>query len=189
MNINHTTINKHTVAVWMGNLDGSAMDGVTGAVGPAMVLRSLFSELTRDQDTHALPLSRDLIAAKICRHDGRLADDACEAATEWFLPGTLPPPESVATAAVAPQFHLLQPTAGLQVAHDPRIPAGFEALPMQIAPVQDLRRVDWYVDGKLAATTVDARYPWPLQHGTHDLRAKIWTDRAHDTEDIRFYVH
>src|SRR5882672_3853796 len=28
---------QHTIAVWMGNLDGSAMDGVTGAVGPAMV--------------------------------------------------------------------------------------------------------------------------------------------------------
>ena len=24
---------QHTIAVWMGNLDGSAMDGVTGAVG------------------------------------------------------------------------------------------------------------------------------------------------------------
>src|SRR6202034_1575929 len=64
---------RHTIAVWMGNLDGSAMDGVTGAVGPAMVLRSLFSELNRDQDTRPLPLSHDLIAAKICRRDGHLA--------------------------------------------------------------------------------------------------------------------
>jgi penicillin-binding protein 1C len=180
---------RHTVAVWMGNLDGSAMDGVTGAVGPAMVLRSLFSELNRDQDTRPLPLSRDLIAAKICRRDGRLADDVCESTTEWFLPGTLPPPESAANLAAAPQFHVLQPTAGLQVAHDPRIPAELEALPMEVAPVRDLRRVDWYVDGKLAATTTNTRYPWPLQRGTHNLRATIWTDAAHDTEDIRFHVH
>ncbi len=179
---------RHTVAVWMGNLDGSAMDGVTGAVGPAMVLRSLFSELNRDQDTRPLPLSRDLIAAKICRRDGRLADDVCESATELFLPGTLPPPESAATFAAAPQFRVLQPTVGLQVAHDPRIPAELEALPMEIAPVRDLRRVDWYVDGKLAATTTDSRFPWPLQRGTHNLRATIWTDAAHDTDDIRFYV-
>jgi hypothetical protein len=117
-----------------------------------------------------------------------LADDVCESTTEWFLPGTLPPPESAATLAAAPQFHVLQPTAGLQVAHDPRIPAELEALPMEIAPVRDLRRVDWYVDGKLAATTVDTRYPWLLQRGTHNLRATIWTDAAHDTEDIRFHV-
>ena len=179
---------RHTVAVWMGNLDGSAMDGVTGAVGPAMVLRSLFSELNRDQDTRPLALSHNLIAAKICRRDGHLADDACASSIEWFLPGTLPPPESAAALASAPQFHVLQPTAGLQVAHDPRIPAELEALPMEIAPVRDLRRVDWYVDGKLAATTMDTRYPWPLQRGTHDLRATIWTDAAHDTEDIRFHV-
>jgi len=42
---------------------------------------------------------------------------------------------------------MLQPTAGLRVAHDPRIPSEFEALPLQIAPVPGLHRVDWYVDG------------------------------------------
>lgn len=58
---------RHTVAVWMGNLDGSAMNGVTGALGPAMVLRSVFSELNRDQDTLPLNLSRELVRADIDR--------------------------------------------------------------------------------------------------------------------------
>jgi penicillin-binding protein 1C len=183
---------RHTVAVWMGNLDGSAMDGVTGAVGPAMVLRSLFSELNRNQDTRPLTLSRDLVLAKICRHDGRLADDACESTTEWFVPGTLPPPAGIVEAAAAPQYRLLQPTAGLQIAHDPRIPAEFEALPMQIAAVPGFHRADWYVDGELAASTTDTHYPWPLQRGTHSVKALVWTDTAtgaHATDDIRFYVH
>ncbi len=179
---------RHTVAVWMGNLDGSAMDGVTGAVGPAMVLRSLFSELNRGQDTLPLPLSRDLLAARICRRDGRLADDTCESTTEWFLPGTVPSRADAATAAAMPQYRLVQPTAGLQVAHDPRIPTEFEALPMEIAPVQNLHRVDWFIDGRLAASTTERHYPWPLRRGTHDLHARIWTDAAHDTEDVRFYV-
>ncbi len=182
---------RHTIAVWMGNLDGSAMDGVTGAVGPAMVLRSLFSELNRNQDTQPLALSRDLLLAKICRRDGRLADEGCESTTEWFVPGTLPPPTGTLQVAAAPQYRLLQPTAGLHVAHDPRIPAEFEALPMQIAAVPGLRRVDWYVDGKLAASTTDTHFPWPLQRGTHTVNAQVWTDSAsaQATEDIRFYVH
>ena len=183
---------RHTVAVWMGNLDGSAMDGVTGAVGPAMVLRSLFSELNRNQDTQPLALSRDLVLAKICRRDGRLADESCESTTEWFVPGTLPPPTDTLQVAAEPQFRLLQPTAGLQVAHDPRIPAEFEALPMQIAAVTGLQRVDWYVDGKLAASTTDTHFPWPLQRGTHSVKAQVWTDSAtgaQHTDDIRFYVH
>jgi len=183
---------RHTVAVWMGNLDGSAMDGVTGAVGPAMVLRSLFSELNRNQDTKPLALSRDLVLAKICRRDGHLADAECESTTEWFVPGTLPPRTGTVNVAAAPQYRLLQPTAGLHVAHDPRIPAEFEALPMQIAPVPGLRRVDWYVDGKLAASTTDSHFPWPLQPGMHSVNAQIWTDSAagaQGTDDIRFYVH
>ncbi|HWJ35338.1 MAG TPA: transglycosylase domain-containing protein [Steroidobacteraceae bacterium] len=183
---------QHTVAVWMGNLDGSAMDGVTGAVGPAMVLRSLFSELNRNQDTRPLPLSRDLVLATICRHDGRLANDSCESTTEWFVPGTLPPPAGILKVAATPQYRLLQPTAGLQIAHDPRIPTEFEALPMQIAEVPGFDRVDWYVDGKLTASTTDTHYPWPLQRGTHSVKALVWTDTAsgaHATDDIRFYVH
>jgi penicillin-binding protein 1C len=179
---------RHTVAVWMGNLDGSATDGVTGAVGPAMVLRSLFSELNRNQDTRPLTLSGDLIPARICRRDGRLADDDCESTTEWFVPGTLPPRTGSKAAAAPAQYRLLQPTAGLQVAYDPRIPTEFEALPMQIAPVSGLRRVDWYVDGELAASTAETRYPWPLRRGTHSVRARIMTESLHDTEDIRFHV-
>jgi penicillin-binding protein 1C len=183
---------RHTIAVWMGNLDGSAMDGVTGAVGPAMVLRSLFSELNRNQDTRPLPLSRDLVLAKICRHDGRLADEVCDSTTEWFVPATLPPRTGTPKGSAAPQYRLLQPTAGLQIAHDPRIPAEFEALPMQIAAVPGLHRVDWYVDGKLAASTTDTHYRWPLRHGTHSVKAQVWTDTAtgaHASDDIRFYVH
>jgi penicillin-binding protein 1C len=182
---------QHTIAVWMGNLDGSAMDGVTGAVGPAMVLRSLFSEINRNQDTRPLALSQDLVLAKICRQDGRLVDHTCESTTEWFLPGTVPPPAAALNVAAAPQYRLLQPTAGLQVAHDPRIPAEFEALPMQIAAVPGFRRADWYVDGKLAACTTDTHYPWPLQRGAHSVRALVWTDTAagaQATEDIRFNV-
>jgi penicillin-binding protein 1C len=183
---------RHTVAAWMGNLDGSAMDGVTGAVGPAMVLRSIFSELNRNQDTRALALSRDLVLARICRRDGLLADDVCESTSEWFLPGTLPTRTHMHRASEPAPYRLLQPTAGLLVAHDPRIPSEFEALPMQIAPVPDLRRVDWYVDGKLTSSTTRPSYPWPLRHGTHSVVAKIWVGTspdAHDTEEIRFHVH
>jgi penicillin-binding protein 1C len=182
---------RHTIAVWMGNLDGAATDGVTGAVGPAMVLRTLFSELNRNQDTRPLALSRDLERAKICRIDGRLADDECDTTTEWFVPGTVPHADLNPEPAT-PQYRVLQPTAGLQIAHDPRIPAEFEALPMQIAAVPGLSRVDWYVDGKLAAHTTDAHYPWPLERGTHSVKALVWTENgggAHSTDDIRFYVH
>jgi penicillin-binding protein 1C len=95
----------------MGNLDGAGMDGVTVAVGPAMLVRLLFSELNRDQDTRALPLSRDLIAATICRRDCRLADESCDSMNEWFVPGNLPPRSAATKSTPAVQYRLLQPTA------------------------------------------------------------------------------
>jgi penicillin-binding protein 1C len=199
---------RHTVAVWMGNLDGTAMDGVTGAVGPAMVLRSVFSELNRNQETRDLPLSRRLLSAKICRRDGRLADDVCESTDEWFLPGTLPPQSERAQSeravqseraarsepapAAATVYRLLQPTAGLHVARDPRIPKEFEALPMQVAPVPAMRRVAWYVDGREVSNTSVDRYAWPLEPGAHEVYSRIWagqTQDAHRTDTVRFYVH
>jgi len=179
---------RHTVAVWMGNLDGSAMNGITGALGPAMVVRSVFSELNRDQDTRPLRLSRDLVRAEICRRTGQLADGVCDSMAEWFVPGTVP--VRLERPAAPFEYRLLQPTAGLRVAHDPRIPADLEALPMQIAPVPGLERVEWVVDGKLASSGTKTSYPWPLQHGTHSVHARILagTD-IHVTAEIRFYVN
>jgi penicillin-binding protein 1C len=182
---------RHTIAVWMGNLDGSATNGVTGAVGPAMVLRTLFSELNRNQDTHDLALSRALIQAKICRRDGLPADEACASTTEWFAPGTLPARSGTPRGA-AVQYRVLQPTVGLHVAHDPRIPAELEALPMQVAAVPGLQRVDWYIDGKQVSSTTVAHYAWPLARGSHEVYTKIWDDAAsepHETEPVRFQVH
>ena len=180
---------RHTVAVWMGNLDGSATDGVTGAVGPAMVLRSVFSELNRNEDTRPLTLSRDLVRADICRRDGRLADAACESTAEWFVPGTVPLARPMASAAKV-DYRLLQPTAGLFVAHDPRIPEELEALPMQVAPVSGLQRVEWFVDGKLVGTTTGTNYPWSLQQGVHRVHARVWAiGERHDTDEIRFHVN
>jgi penicillin-binding protein 1C len=182
---------RHTIAVWMGNLDGSATNGVTGAVGPAMVLRTLFSELNRNQDTHDLALSRALIQAKICRRDGLPADEACASTTEWFVPGTLPARSGTPRGA-AVQYRVLQPTVGLHVAHDPRIPAELEALPMQVAPVPGLQRVDWYIDGKQVSSTTLDHYAWPLARGSHEVHTKIWDDAAsepHETEPVRFQVH
>ena len=88
----------HTVAVWMGNLNDVPMDGVTGSLGPAMVLRSVFAQLNRGQDTRGLWLSSKLVGADICRKDGRPSDGHCQSVPEWFLPGTVPQADAVARA-------------------------------------------------------------------------------------------
>ncbi len=183
---------RHTVAVWMGNLDGSAMNGVTGSVGPAMVLRSVFAELNRNQETRDLGAKTELTSLRICRRTGRPATTGCESMDEWFLPGTAPAAEQQPQRIRAPDVRLLLPTPGLQVARDPRIPDELEALPMQIAPVAGLTAVEWYVDGQMVSKTTEPKYSWRLEHGTHEVYSRIWTaDRedAYKTDPVRFYVH
>ena len=179
----------HTVAVWMGNLDDTPMNGVTGSVGPAMVLRSAFALLNRNQDTRGLWMSPRLVPAGICRKSGLPADGRCESMTEWFVPGTVP--AAVRTARAATVYRIVEPTAGLQLARDPRIPDELEAFTMSIAAVPGLREVEWHIDGSLVSRTRSAKLTWPLVPGPHEVYAQVLagdSDEAHATEKVRFYV-
>ena len=60
---------RYTVGVWMGNLDQTPTDGVTGSIGPALLLRSVFAELTRDAETRPLYLVQQARARRGVRAD------------------------------------------------------------------------------------------------------------------------
>jgi penicillin-binding protein 1C len=180
----------HTVAVWMGNLNDIPMNGVTGSSGPATVLRSVFAQLNRSQDTRGLWLSPKLVAADICRRDGRPADGHCQSVPEWFVPGTVPEGPQVPRAPTV-DYKVVEPTPGLQLARDPRIPKELQAFTMSVAPVPSLQAVTWYVDGEAASTTTAGKFSWPLARGTHEMYAVIRSSGSrdpHTTEKVRFYV-
>ena len=179
----------HTVAIWMGNLDGSSMNGVTGSVGPAMVLRSAFALLNRNQDTRGLWMSPHLVPQPICRKSGLPADGQCESMTEWFVPGTVPAAAPATPSAT--EYRIVEPTPGLQLARDPRIPDELEAFKMSIAPVPELREVEWYIDGIPVSRTRTGDLTWYLVHGRHEVIAQIRagdSDEAHSTAPVRFQV-
>ncbi len=69
MGFNH----RYTVGVWMGNLDARPMQGITGSIGPALVLRSVFAELGRFEESRPLYLSPRLLSMTICQSSGELA--------------------------------------------------------------------------------------------------------------------
>jgi penicillin-binding protein 1C len=173
----------------MGNLNETPMNGVTGSVGPAMVLRSAFALLNRNQDTRGLWMSPRLVPAAICRKSGLPADGRCESMTEWFVPGTLP--AAARPARVATEYRIVEPTPGLQLARDPRIPDELEAFTMTIASVPNLREVEWHIDGAPVSRTQTRKLTWRLVPGRHEVHAQIWTGssaEAHATEMVRFYV-
>jgi penicillin-binding protein 1C len=187
-----------TVAVWVGDFTGRPMQGVSGVTGAGPLLyRSMLLAASR-RPPGALPTPRDagLVPVRVCRLSGMRATPACDAMTEWFLPGTEPtePDEwERGGEATLPQEYA-EWTAmergrarGMAVGDDgdarfrivaPRDGDRYE-VPVGVAPryatlslraANGGRRVRWFVDGR---EVPGAR--WTPVPGAHRVRAETDT--------------
>ena len=178
----------YTAGVWMGNLDGSSMDGVTGSTGPAMVLRSVFAELNKFEETRPLYLSPKLIKMNICDAAIKVRDGDCLYRTEWFVAGT--EPEAEKHESPEEVIRLVRPINGLQMAMDPRIPDDQEAFEFFIEGISENDIVEWEIDNNSCEKKRDGSYLWPLKRGIHTVKATVWrdNDKLLQTDTIQFRV-
>lgn len=161
---------RYVVGIWMGNLDRTPMNGVTGSTGPALAMRSIFAELNQQQKTAPLYLSPLLVQEDVCTHFNASADD-CALRSEYFVPGTQPAQQSLPVTKT--KLALVIPTPGLQVAMDPRIPASLQKLQFVIEGMQSGERAKWLLNGKTIAVTDTGNYLWPLQRGVFSLKVVV----------------
>lgn len=181
---------RYVVGVWMGNLDRRPTNGLTGAAGPALVLRAAFAELNRYGDSGALRLSPGLVSVGICRESGMLPGPDCPVMREWFKRGSEPQgycsihcrscgrtaENRSSPAGDDGDIRLVQPTQGLKLAMDPRIPDELEAFELMLPKRLEVAKVEWIVDGKVAGTTAGGQhgFVWPLTRGSHQAEARVW---------------
>lgn len=188
---------RHVVGVWMGNLDQQPTRGITGSIGPAMVLRGAFDLLSRNADTAPLWLSPRLVRREVCGDTGAAWQPgmSCPRRAEFFVAGTAP--DSAPDSAPAPAgegwqqaVKLSQPTEGLMLAYDPRVPAELQAFDFVLEGVRGDDQVDWRVNGAAALRREGARYAWPVQRGEHTVAAEVWRNgrRIAGIDEIRFTV-
>ncbi len=180
---------RYTAGVWMGNLDRRPTRGVSGAIGPALVLRAIFAELDRNGETGPLSGWPGLQTVGICSVSGKLAGPGCPKVDEKFSPGTVPAElcaehmaengeqgdeEGLPSPDLRPP-RLLQPTPGLQIALDPRVPVELRAFAFRISQKIDTSGVQWIVNGKLAGETGkgEHRFLWPLSRGEYVVFARV----------------
>ncbi|MET0268936.1 MAG: penicillin-binding protein 1C [Sphingomonas sp.] len=107
---------RFTVAVWIGNLEGDAMRGVSGTSGAAPVWRETMLALHRGRPGLAPPPPPGVEARRIA-----FADGIEPPRTEWFLAGTGQAAVQPAPAA-ARRPRIASPVAGSVFALDPDIP-------------------------------------------------------------------
>lgn len=159
---------RYVVGVWMGNLDHSPTDGVTGATGPALALRSVFNEFNKNVGAQPLWLSPLLVQKDICIDDPRRAN-SCYMRTEYFRPDT----DVVEQAQTTQQrFEVVKPTNGMQAALDPRIPADYQKLPFVLKGLQAGQSAQWLLNGETIATSHDT-YLWKMARGSYKLTARV----------------
>lgn len=168
---------RYVVGAWMGNFDARPMNGVTGSMGPAFLLRSVFAELNRNEETRPLFLSPKLVKKEICvnSHD---KSGSCAKRFEWFMKEKVfQEPVTVKKQDQEP-IEFLKPVNGLEMAMDPRIPDASEAFEFELGGVRDQERVTWILDGEELGTSVGNRYLWFLKKGRHALEARIEKEQS-----------
>ena len=77
-----------TVGVWVGNFDGSAMDGVSGISGAGPIFRSVMQSAMRGRVSAPLGAGGDpeLVAVDVCPLSGAAPSAACTQRITEFLP-------------------------------------------------------------------------------------------------------
>lgn len=190
---------RYTVGIWMGNMDGRPTKEVNGSRGPGFILRAIFAELSKGQESR--PLYRDdaLVRRAICEETGKAQENNCSAVEEYFLRNTVPlraseepPAKSEDPGHYCQQMEL--PSPGLQLAMDPRIPDQLEGFEMRLPRGCEPLKTTWIVDNEtLAVTGEGAReFTWSVQPGAHVARAEVHFAGHEDpvsTHAVNFVVH
>tara|TARA_R110000824_G_scaffold366730_1_gene555468 strand:- start:72380 stop:74599 length:2220 start_codon:yes stop_codon:yes gene_type:complete len=160
---------RYVVGIWMGNLDQSPMDGITGSTGPGMALRGLFAYLNRDQNTSKLPLNSELFLQENCAfpaQDCSQIHDLQSASTKPRERGDIPEP------------FIMRPTKDLRLAYDPRMPKDRQTFRFKIGGAGINDEVTWTINGETSATTKGGDYNWPVERGYYSVVARVATEQG-----------
>lgn len=171
---------RYVVGIWMGNLDNSPMNHVTGSAGPALVMRSIFSVLNKDRKTSPLYFSPRLLSRQVCiRPAGK--DGLCPLHSEWFTPQSVPK-SAVATPPTPTTIELVRPTEGLMIAYDPRIPADHQKFRFELKHAHASQNIAWVLDNHKIDGGITPTYLWPVERGHHSLSVVL-------TDIVNFPTH
>lgn len=151
---------RYTVAVWVGNLDGSPMRDVSGVSGAAPLWAALMRRLEGgqvrpggDHPVAPLTLRRQRVTFEGVNEPPR---------EEWFLPGT-----EMSEVVFVPQIaaRIVYPANETIIAVDPDIPESRQRVRFRAeAPRKD---VAWWLDGRLLGKAREL--DWSPVAGRHRL--------------------
>jgi penicillin-binding protein 1C len=177
---------SYAVGVWVGNFNGSPMNGVSGITGAGPIFRDIMLLAHRTHTPGALPQPDKIVRCTICSESGLIAGPDCEhTLDEYFVQGTQPhqtcrhgswvlynthPEQAGDVIDYNTPFRITFPDDGDIFKIDPVLRQEFQQLSLQLSSRERLKHAAWYVDNDLIAE-VDAPYTvrWQLEPGYHDI--------------------
>jgi penicillin-binding protein 1C len=152
---------RYTVAVWVGNFDGSAMRDVSGVTGAAPVWLDLVNWLHRRSASLAPELPRDVLRTSV-EYDAAVEPPRIE----LFLAGTQVV-RVAAKSAAASGAGIAYPGDGTIIALDPDIPPAVQRVRLLVSGAAGDHR--WTLDGGDLGAAGSPVF-WAPQPGVHELR-------------------
>lgn len=157
-----------TVAVWVGNFDGSSMQKVSGISGAAPILHDVLSYTHNKYPSGDFPRPYDVISARICEESALLAGPNClHAREEIFKQGTQP--QQYCTGHHEPvnkKLSFIFPKEDDVFKYDPSLPSDAQQILLQVCG--NSNSCYWVVNGKRLAHSGMEMW-FPLKKGTFDV--------------------
>jgi len=168
---------RYTVAVWVGNFEGDAMQNVSGVTGAAPVWHDVMIALHRALEPRRPTPPPGIVTSRV-----RYSSAAEYPRQEWFLSGT----QTTDIAAVTPNnaiARITSPANGTTLALDPDIPV--EKQRVLIATKGMDTEMSLLLDGRLLARASE-QVLWPPHMGIHIL--SLQSGNGGTVDQVRFTV-
>lgn len=188
---------KYTVGIWVGNFDGTPMNGVSGISGAAPLFRDIMIELHRNEYPAGFEEPKSLVHSKICAKTGLIAGKGCPIIEEIYIPGTEPKDtcfycggltdsrkccpyigemDPVGTGLVPVRnniggFRIIHPQNGDIFKLDPQIPYRNQAIVFKVQCDSSIESFTLHLNGKNLCEN-KSTYLWQPKPGKYELEAR-----------------
>ncbi len=166
-----------TVAVWVGNFDGSPMRRVSGVTGAAPLLRDAALAMERRYGSRDFVMPSGVREVEVDPTSGLLAGPECpDSVREVFRRDRLPSkscaPRDAVAAAPSKPVAIAFPRPGDVFRLDPSSPHGSQAVPLRVEPEDADGDIEWAVDGKPLSDHAAVAF-WTPEIGAHQVALKF----------------
>lgn len=207
---------KYVVGVWVGNFDGSPMEGVAGISGAAPLFRDIMIELHRKGYPPKFEEPASLVHEKVCAKTGKLATAYCpDVIEEIFINGTEPKQScdidcsrivavgfsrrdtvrrNLKVASIISHhnengFEIINPADGDIYKIDPQVSSSAQAISFRVSEDETISEVIFKLDGKIIG---QRKYPfeywWRPTPGEHKLEVIGESKTSQKFDQVSFRV-